>query len=287
MKKIILFLISFILIISGLNAQDLYRARQDGHVDSVYNGTNLPDAYRGDGVIIGVTDWGFDYTHPVFYDSTLMHYRVLRAWDQYRTAGPAPVGFNYGTELVGQEQLLAAQCDTVNIYGHHYHATHVSSIAGGGGVGTPYRGVAPDAEFIFATFRPDEQSVIDAFEWMYQVAQQEQKRLVINMSWGLYWMDNFDGTGPVGRKMQELSDLGVVFVTSGTADGDASDEGCIYFGTDSIVYSITLQQSDEEGRPEARLVLKRPHTISSLMYLTVAAQNGDVVLLCQFHADRL
>lgn len=349
MKKIILFLISFMLIISSLNAQDLYRARQDGHVDSVYNGTNLPDAYRGDGVIIGVTDWGFDYTHPVFYDSTLTHYRVLRAWDQYRTAGPAPVGFNYGTELVGQEQLLAAQCDTVNIYGHHYHATHVASIAGGGGVGTPYRGVAPDAEFIFATFRPDEQSVIDAFEWMYQVAQQEQKRLVINMSWGLYWMDNFDGTGPVGRKMQELSDLGVVFVTSGgnngdvnfhlghtfsaesdtvftryafpgnyannyyggsitmtnsphcpfsvsftcynyqagqmvstpfynTADGDASDEGCIYFGADSIVYSITLQQSDEEGRPEARLVLKRPHTISSLMYLTVTAQSGD------FHA---
>ena len=31
MKKKILFLISFVLIISGLNAQDLYRARQDGH----------------------------------------------------------------------------------------------------------------------------------------------------------------------------------------------------------------------------------------------------------------
>ncbi|MBO4646475.1 MAG: S8 family peptidase [Bacteroidales bacterium] len=219
MKKTI-FAFWLTLAIFTLNGQHLYNARQDGHVDSVYFGINLPDAYTGEGVIIGVTDWGFDYTHPTFYDSTRTRYRVLRAWDQFRTGGPAPDGFDYGTEWVGQEQLLNAQCDTANIYGHHYHGTHVAGIAAGSGAGTPYRGVAPDAELIFASFIPEEQAVVDAFQWMYEVAQQEQKRLVINMSWGLFWMDNPDGTGMIGQKMQELSDLGVVFVTSGGNEGD-------------------------------------------------------------------
>ncbi len=220
MKRLI-FALFIVLIAVSVSAQDLYRARADGHVDSVYMGIDLPEAYTGEGVIIGVTDWGFDFTHPVFYDSTMTRYRILRAWDQFRTGGPAPAGFDYGTELVGQEQLLAAACDTSNIYGHHYHGTHVASIAGGSGAGTAYRGVAPDAEFIFVAFRAEEQAVVDAFQWMYEVAQQEQKRLVVNMSWGIYWMDNFEGTGVIGQKMRELSDLGVVFVTSGGNNGDA------------------------------------------------------------------
>lgn len=219
MKKI-LFVIILTIGMLYANAQDLYRARHDVNADSVYLGINLPEAFQGDSVIIGVTDWGFDYTHPTFYDTTMTRYRVLRAWDQFRTAGPAPEGFDYGTELIGQEQLLAAQCDTSNIYGHHYHGTHVAGIAAGSGAGTIYRGVAPNAELLFCSFRADEQSAIDAFQWMYDVAQQEHKRLVINMSWGLYWMDNMVGTGIVGQKMQELSDLGVVFVTSGGNNGD-------------------------------------------------------------------
>ena len=349
MKKLF-FSYLFMVTLLTLSAQDLYRARQDGHVDSVYAGIDLPDSYTGRGVIIGVTDWGFDYTHPVFYDTTGTQYRILRAWDQFRTAGPAPEGFDYGTELVGQEQLLAAACDTTNFYGHHYHGTHVASIAGGSGAGTIYRGVAPEAEFIFASFLADEQAVVDAFEWMYRVAQQEQKRLVINMSWGLYWMDNFDGTGRVGQKMQELSDLGVVFVTSGgnngdeqfhlghtfqndtlrsrfmfppdnnspyywgtsismtnspgqpfavslnwcnnqyqtiqaspfysTADGDNYTEGYLTNGTDTIVYNIQLIASDESGRPEARLRVKKPNPIDNSWRfgITAVSASGD------FHA---
>lgn len=221
MKKIFLFIILIVSVLM-INAQDLYRARPDGNVDSVFYGVDSVGPYTGEGVIIGVTDWGFDFTHPVFYDSTMTDYRILRAWDQFKTSGPAPAGFDYGAELIGREQLLAAQCDTSNIYGHHYHGTHVASIAGGSGAGTQYRGIAPGADFIFCSFIPEEQAVIDAFQWMYNVAQQEQKRLVINMSWGLYWMDNFCGTGVVGQKMQELSDLGVVFVTSGGNNGEGS-----------------------------------------------------------------
>lgn len=228
MKKTILF-IFVVLQIVFVNAQtlgcqgiELHRAVPDGKVDSVWAGFGLPSGFSGKDVIVGFTDWGFDYSHPVFYDTTMTTYRVLRAWDQFKQQGPAPSGFNYGREYIGQTELLQAACDTSNVYQYGYHGTHVAGIAAGAGAGTQYRGVAFDANLIFATFLVNEQSVIDAFQWMYNVSQQEQKRLVINMSWGLYYVDNFIGTGRIGQKMQELSDLGVVFVTSGGNNGDVN-----------------------------------------------------------------
>ena len=244
MKK--LFLITIISIcISNIYSQNLYRAVPDGRVDSVQAGIDLPMAYTGKDVIIGFTDWGFDYTHPVFYDTLMTNYRILRAWDQYRTSGPAPDGFNYGTEIIGQAQLLAAQCDTSNVYGYHYHGTHAASIAGGAGAGTKYRGVAPDANFLFASFLISEQAVIDAFHWMHNVAEQEQKRLVINMSWGLYYMDNLEGTGRIAQTMRELSEQGVVFVTSAGNNGDVNFHlGHSFTGANDTLRSQFLFSSD-------------------------------------------
>lgn len=224
MKNILLSIFVFLpcMAFCQINAVQLKKAVPDGRVDSVYNGIDLPQSFNGEGVIIGVTDWGFDYTHPVFYDVTMQNYRILRAWDQWRTAGPAPEGFNYGTEIVGQEQLLTLHCDTFNVYEYGYHGTHVASIAAGAGAGTEYRGVAPGSELLLCTFLVNEQAAIDAFRWMYNVARQEQKRLVINMSWGLYYMGYLDGTGPLAEAMEELSQQGVVFVTSAGNDGDVS-----------------------------------------------------------------
>ena len=198
----------------------LNKAVVDGHVDSVRAGINLPQEFTGEGVIIGITDWGFDYSHPVFYDTNMQNYRVLRAWDQFKTSGPAPEGFDYGTEYVGREALLAAQCDTSNVYQYAYHGTHCAGIAGGAGAGTIYKGVALGAEFLFVSVSLTDQEVIDAWRWMYDVAQQEGKRLVISMSWGLYCLDYMDGTGPLADEMQRLTDLGVLFVTSAGNNGD-------------------------------------------------------------------
>lgn len=201
-------------------AIDLHRAVPDGKVSDVWEGVNMNQGYSGKEVIIGITDWGFDYTHPVFYDTLLTQYRVLRAWDQFKTAGPAPQGFDYGTEYIGKDQLLSAQCDTSNIYDYNYHGNHVASIAAGSGGGTKYRGVAYESDLLFATFLIDEQAVIDAFNWMYNVAKEEGKRLVINMSWGLYYFGNMDGSGRLAEVVDSLTNLGVVFVSSAGNNGD-------------------------------------------------------------------
>lgn len=198
----------------------LNKALKDSRVDSVHQGLTLPQPFSGKDVLIGITDWGFDYTSPMYYDTTLSHTRIFKAWDQFRNSGPAPQGFTYGTEFTGETALLAAQCDTFNIYQWATHGSHVAGICGGSGAGTAYRGVAYDANYLMATFLVDESAVIDAFNWMKTTAEAEGKRLVVNMSWGLYWMGNLDGTSLISKAIDEMSAEGVVFVSSAGNDGD-------------------------------------------------------------------
>lgn len=193
----------------------LKSAVEDLNADSVHSGYYLRTPYTGKNVIIGITDWGFDYTHPTFYDTSLTQYRVLGAWDQFRNAGPAPQGFTYGTELSTKESLLAAGSDTSNIYFYNSHGTHVGGISGGSGATTPYRGIAYDANFLFASWLIDEASVLDAYVWMKNKAIEERKRLVINGSWGIYHFGSADGTSLFDQALDALStEDNVIFVTS-------------------------------------------------------------------------
>jgi len=207
---------------AGKVDHQLDKAVHDVRADSVQQGIGLPQGFKGKNVYIGVTDWGFDYTHPAFYDSTLTQTRIIAAWDQFKTSGPHPQVFNYGTEFVGASALIAAGSDTSNIYSYSTHGTHVASIAGGCGAGTQYRGVAYDANFLFVTFLVDEAAVLDAWEWMYQKAQAAGKRLVINMSWGLYHFGTLDGNSLLSQAITAYSDLGVVFVNSAGNNGNVN-----------------------------------------------------------------
>jgi subtilisin family serine protease len=208
--------------IAGRINPNLDKAIIDLHVDSVHAGIGLPQGYAGKDVFIGVTDWGFDYTHPVFYDTLLQQHRIYAAWDQFKTSGPAPNGFNYGTEYADTPSLLNAGGDTANIYSYGTHGTHVAGIAGGAGANTPHRGVAYEAQFLFVTFLVDEGAVLDAWQWMYQKAFAADKRLVINMSWGLYHFGTLDGTSILSQAITAFSNLGVVFVNSGGNNGNVN-----------------------------------------------------------------
>ena len=110
----------------------------------VYEGAALPQAFTGDGVVVGVMDIGFDLTHPNFYsDTSLSHYRIGALWDQLSpdTIGSSlPVGRDY----IGPEAVLALQHVTDGTT--EFHGTHTLGIAAGSGYGTPYRGVAFDSD---------------------------------------------------------------------------------------------------------------------------------------------
>ena len=202
-------------------AADLNKARYGTRVDSVHAGLGLPQAYDGEGVLIGVLDWGFDYTNPMFYDTALTASRIRAVWDQYRQAGPHPEGFTYGAEATTPWEIQLLESDTSNVYGYSTHGTHVAGIAGGGGAGIGLTGMAPAAEFLFATLMVDEAAALDAFAWMQQIAEEDDKRLVINNSWGLPQWGTPDGTSLSNVFIDAMSDEGVVFVSSNGNNGDS------------------------------------------------------------------
>jgi subtilisin family serine protease len=101
---------------------------------------------RGDNVVIGIVDVGFQTTHPTFFNEDGTVYRVKRFWQQkYKNQmGPAPYG--YGILKNSEKEILEA----VDTDGSH--GTHVAGIAGGSGFKSPelkYAGVAPESELVF------------------------------------------------------------------------------------------------------------------------------------------
>lgn len=216
----------------------LNRVREDLQIDSIHAGVGLPSGLDGEGVIVGVTDWGFDYTHPMFYDSLNGHTRILAAWDQYRQSGEHPQAFDYGVEFNSESELLSALGDTANIYSYGTHGTHVAGIAGGSGAGTDYIGMAPMCNFLFATFLIDAASVIDAYSWMKGIADEQNKRLVINQSWGLLYMGTLDGNSLLSNAIDALSEQGVVFSSSAGNNGDVNFHISHDFNQDTTISRV-------------------------------------------------
>lgn len=200
------------------------QTRFDTRVDSLQAGLGTTNgmAYDGTGVYIGVTDWGFDLTHPNYNNNGSDNWRIERVWDQFRLAGPAPQGFTYGTELTTRAQFIGAKSDTSNLYGYGTHGTHVAGIAAGRGANGKHIGQAPGARLLLSAFRLDEASWMDAADWMMQVAREDGKRLVINSSWGMYSFSTIDGTSLLSQAINAWSNEGTVFVTSGGNNGYTS-----------------------------------------------------------------
>jgi len=215
-------------------APNIDRVRNDTRVDSVYNNLDLPHRYTGKNVLIGMQDWGYDYTHPMFYDTLLQQTRILAAWDHFKQSGPHPNSFPYGTEYNGETELLSAKGDTSNQLRYATHATHVAGIAGGSGAGKIAMGMAPEAQFLFTTVRVDEAAAIDSWEWMYQKAKEVKKNLVVNMSWGLYHYGTNDGTSLLSQAITEYTKERVLFVTSAGNNGNNKFHIKKEFNNDSV-----------------------------------------------------
>jgi subtilisin family serine protease len=212
-----------------------HKMTADVRADSVWAGINLPQSYTGKNVLIGITDWGFDYDHPMFMDTTLTNTRIRAAWDHFKHSGNTPAGFGYGVEYVTPVELDSANSDTAgDYYDYATHGNHVAGITGGSGAGLKYRGVAFESQYLFNSLQLDAGSAIDAFVWMKSIADSDWKRLVVNMSWGLYYMGTMDGTSLVSQAIDNLSAQGVTFVTSGGNNGNDNFHIKKVFSSDSI-----------------------------------------------------
>ncbi len=199
---------------------ELKNSLPSARVDSVHAGLGgLLKSYTGKGVIVAIIDWGFDYTHPNFYDTAFSRTRIIRAWDQNKTTGPAPQGYSFGTEYIGVNEILAAQTDTLYVFGPISHGTHVAGIAGGNGAGTPHLGVAFESELIFVSLKRDAPSFLDALSYITNYAAEVGKPYVVNMSFGSH-LGPHDGSSLKNLGIDLLHGPGKIFVGSAGNNGN-------------------------------------------------------------------
>ncbi|MDE5609306.1 MAG: S8 family serine peptidase [Bacteroidales bacterium] len=189
---------------------------QQGGSPNGANNNGILKAYRGEGVIVGIVDIGFDYTHPTFYDpDDTTVYRVKRVWDQKAESGTVPEGYDYGAEYTTTADILAAQHDQEN---YESHGSHVAGIAGGSGAGTPFGGMAPKSDLVFVPTTMSDIGVLDGIKYIKDYAENQKKPCVVNLSIGGY-LGPHDGTSTFDQACDELKSDGFVLVGAASNDG--------------------------------------------------------------------
>jgi Subtilase family len=120
----------------------------------------------GTGVVVGLCDWGFDFTHPNFRnaDGTT---RLRALWDQRGSGGDAPAPYGYGrVHLRAEIDAALTTDDPCATLGYHpasgdpagtgSHGTHVADILAGNRREPGSRvGLASGAEIVFVQLGPD------------------------------------------------------------------------------------------------------------------------------------
>lgn len=158
--------------------------RQNANVDSAQAGYSpLLKGYDGKDVVIGFIDFGIDFNHADFKDSTGKT-RIKYLWDHRDTiAGRQPAGFTYGTEWKSSAIDSGLCTHNPNLYGGH--GTSVAGIAAGDGSDSSiYKGVAPKADIISVVLDANS-PIADALQYIYSKADSLGKPCVINASFGI------------------------------------------------------------------------------------------------------
>lgn len=162
----------------------------------IHEAMQLPQAYTGNGVVVGLMDVGFDLTHPTFRSNDGSSLRIKRFWDQL-SSDTLGSRMYVGAEYVDEQSLLdyAHSRDGLAMF----HGTHTLGIAAGNGAGTPYVGLAPESEICLVSnaVSGDEDFVADedlykyttatdvlGFKYLFDYAESVGKPCVVSFSEG-------------------------------------------------------------------------------------------------------
>ena len=186
---------------------------------SASQANGLPEAFTGEGVVLGIIDGGIDFNHAAFChpDGTT---RVKKVF--YFT--------NDKMKAYTGNKISKLTSDGIDS-----HGTHVAAIAGGSDLGNGQKGVAPQADLILCGI--DEElsnvNIIDCIKSIFDYADQVGKPAVINLSLGNP-LGLHDGSEMVGTAIAKLTD-------NGTMSGISIEEGTVTLLDD---LSASLQISD-------------------------------------------
>lgn len=196
---------------------------QQVNASNVYTGNGqLPQAYTGEGVVAGVFDCYFDFTHPAFSDSN----GDLRIKYYYDFHWPNDDN-TFGHALESPSEIAAQQHSLYTRNG--VHGTHVASIMAGSAVEGQLQGMAPGSDIYLVDFNSDREQFANpddntsaiavlGFKKIFDRAEAEGKPCVVNFSSGESVIFSAQRVLE-GEAMQALTGPGRIIVSSAGNDG--------------------------------------------------------------------
>ena len=241
-------------------------------------GAKLPQAYTGKGVVIGLIDGGFDFTHPVFKDKdgNLRIKAVYLGGNESVKGESVTVTVKDATGASKKVDLPGAIItdpkvilDTTKVKDPvDHHGTHCAAIAAGrqiekvtGLTGNHLGGMAPEAELILCTNQyskewekklnnmPNGEIVFDNhyLNYMSHYAEKQGKPLVMS------WSENahsgpHNGTSPASMMIGDWCKQGNVMMLCASNEGEDN----IYVNEtiaagDSINFAIDVEKGKLSG----------------------------------------
>lgn len=176
----------------------LDKARAMSRVDAVHSALQLPQTYNGKGVVVGISDVGFDPSHPAFNNDRLkcvVHYDDLHA-KRY--------------EMSGMDQIATWTTDNAS----EWHACHVAGIFSGSYVGNQYYGVAHESDMVITTSSLYDMSILAGVEDVLDYARSVGKPAVVNMSVG-YYLGPHDGTSLFNQYLEKVGEEAILCLSAG------------------------------------------------------------------------
>lgn len=197
----------------------LDKAREATNIEDIINGIELPSAYTGKGVVIGIIDCGVQLDHINFYDKD-GNLRIKRVWNQPINTGTPPEGYSYGSEYKTEEEIKAAQYDDT----YETHGCHVLGIAAGSYKENNFHGVAPETDIVVVSYNYNDQSIewnsiSDGLKYIYDYADSVNKPCVVNISLGDVYGPH-DGCSILDQVCDALQGEGKLLVGSAGNEGN-------------------------------------------------------------------
>lgn len=158
--------------------------------------------FTGKGIVVGICDIGIDPLHPTFLDADGSS-RIKKITQYVEGEGKR-------MELAGDEAYKEWVTDNAD----NYHATHVCGILAGNGAGTPYRGIAPDADIVVSTSTLTDVGLLAGVEDIIDYAKEVGKPCVINLSMGNY-LGAHDGTSLFSQYLDLCAEDAIIVLSSG------------------------------------------------------------------------
>ena len=194
-------------------------ARYMSNVEPVHLGEGLEGPYTGEGVIVGIIDCGFDFSHINFLNQNGSS-RVKAVYLPLDTTSTPPI-VNL-VRLPGSAYETPSEIASLTTDDNaSTHGTLTAGLAAGGYRDNGWYGMAPEADIVMCGMPEGELNdvrVANCISYIMDYARRKMKPCVISMSLCSN-VGSHDGTSYLNRLCEQVTGAGRIIVASAGNDG--------------------------------------------------------------------